>query len=48
MNNLLNNLLKLLGLNDDEPKPDTLDGNMIWSPKHRRMIHFNRDGSVNH
>jgi len=47
MRNLLNNLLKLLGLND-EPKSDILDGNMIWSPKHHSMIHFNKDGSVNH
>ena len=48
MRNLLNNLLKLLGFND-KPK-QTLDtfGNMIWSTKYRRMIHYNKDGSVNH
>ena len=52
MKNLLNNLLKLLGFNG-KPKViihgelDTF-GNMIWSTKYRRMIHYNKDGSVNH
>ena len=47
MKNLLNNLLKLLSINDEPKSDNILDGNLIWSPKHRRMIHFNKDGSVN-
>ena len=48
MKNLLNNLLKLLGFNSKLKQTTDTFGNMIWSPKHRRMIHFNKDGSVNH